>query len=123
MKKWIYKVACYTYDDARDCWISIFDKRESQTLEELFSALGDEGWELVNVTAELAIPVREPGGNVDFQTISADHGPGGSSIFGKVRPPMGDKTTTIAIPKAPGGFDVKVYRAFFKQEKTKKMFG
>jgi hypothetical protein len=124
MKKWEYKVACYSYDDASSCWVSIFDEKESQKLEELIAPLGDEGWELINITPELALPVKEHS-PYELQTIRAGGESGrGVNFFGKLRPGGGgDNVTTISIPQPAGGFDVKAYRAFFKREKSKKLFG
>jgi hypothetical protein len=123
MKRWEYKVACYSYDDTKSCWVSIFDEKESQRLEELISLLGDAGWELINITAELAFPLKE---TVPYalQTLQpANDLDRGGKLSAKLRRVGGDNVTTISIPQPGGGFDVKVYRAFFKREKSKKMFG
>jgi hypothetical protein len=123
MKKWEYKVACYAYDDAKACWVSIFDQGESQKLEELLTPYGEDGWELINITAELAIPVKDTGYESQIVRQGSDSGRGGN-FLGKLRQVGGgENVTTIAVPRAAGGFDVKAYRAFFKREKSKKMFG
>jgi hypothetical protein len=116
VKKWEYKVVCYRYHDSKSCWVSVFDNRESRTLEELISSLGDEGWELVNVAPELAFPI-------DYPSPSPAYSPGpparAGGMFEKIRAAGGENTHSAPVPMslASGGFDVKTYRAFFKRKK------
>jgi hypothetical protein len=95
----------------------MFDEGESQKLEELLTPYGEDGWELINITAELAIPVKDTI-SYDSQTIRQGSDSGrGATLFSKIRPAGGENVTTISIPRQGGGFDVKAYRAFFKRKK------
>jgi hypothetical protein len=114
MKKWQYKVSCYTYVDSSATWLSVFDKVEGQTIEELIAPLGEEGWELISVTAELAVPMDMPTPIPSY--IPARNSGGG--ILDKIRGVSGDNAGgTQLMLSSSGGFDVKAYRAFFKRKK------
>jgi len=112
VKKWQYKVVCYTYIDSSAIWLSVFDKVEAQTIEELIAPLGEEGWELISVTAELAVPMDMPTPSY----IPARGSSGG--ILDKIRGVSNDNSGGAQLMLASsGGFDVKAYRAFFKRKK------
>ena len=122
MKKWEYKVMCYSYDEDNSTWISVFDNMEGKTIEELILPLGEEGWELINVTAELAVPLQYTTMIPIAGSVRAGGGNGG--FLERIRSFSGEPVNTggaIASSNS-GGFDVKTYRAFFKRKKRGGLF-
>jgi hypothetical protein len=122
MKKWEYKVMCYTYDEENSSWVSIFDSVERKTIEELILPLGEQGWELISVAAELAVPLQYT--TMIPTNFSRAGGNGGGGFLERIRSLSNEPVSNAgAIPSShSGGFDVKTYRAFFKRKKRGGLF-